>query len=1101
MELSGYVIAALMLAYTIFALALLTVRGGRGRAVLDALQTAILFGVHFVCFFSLAAALQSPQTYFAFYLVQAGGFLAVQILARVWYPHLDRLLLNNACLLIAIGLAVNARLSYGRAVRQFLMAAAGAVLVLALPALVRRLQRVEALRRLAGKVLALGENNAPTAARGEAAGRRLPETEGKPEDRSETAHELARWPRRTAVPFNLLFWKKLTYFYGGAGILLLGAVLLLGTATHGSKITFTLLGVTLQPSEFVKLLFLLFLAGALRRGADFRQTAVVSLAAAAHVAILVLSRDLGSALIFFVVWLLVLWFASGKWYYLAGGGAIGALGAAASYRLFRHVQVRVQAFRDPWSVIDDMGYQITQSLFSISNGGAFGQGMGQGDPGRIPYVESDFIFAAIAEELGIVSAVCLLLVCLVCFGRLLQIALRQRDRFCRLLAFGAATAYIFQTFLTVGGEVKFIPLTGVTLPFVSYGGSSLLSTIFLFAMIEGVVCVQATHEARRAALRHPARAERRRAVGENTARREYDEGAEADSRRAGGVQAADQNGGSTAAYRERGGAAAAMRRTGDDRAAAILAARRQERGERLRLGLTGGLFPALFLAMTFSFVTYAEQNREQLFENSYNTRPALLLEQNARGRILAADGQVLAQTKITEVTDGAAAGAAGATGAETKSGAAGATGAQAESGAQETAEASSGVFGGAQRTFRQTRDYPFGSVFAHIVGYDTMGRSGIEAHENYDLVHSDLTLEQKAPYAQQGLLFPGNDVVTTLEPDLQQAAYKAMGLYRGAIVVSDPRTGAILAMVSKPDFDPNEIEAQWQTLSQDEQSATLLNRASQGLYPPGSTFKIVDAVEYLEEHPDDWEEYSFDCTGSFTKDGETIHCFHNESHGQVDFTSSFARSCNSSFASMGLSFDQTHLADNLQKMMFGEELPYALPSAVSTTVMEEKETPLSVRDMMQLSIGQGETGMSPLHLNLLTAAIANGGEVMKPYVIDRVQTAAGEVLSQTQPQAYRRLMSEETAAQMRALMEAVVEKGTASKLQGYGYTAAGKTGSAEYEDGSTDSHAWFTGFAPAEHPEVAVTVIIEGAGSGGDYAVPMARRVFDAYFSQQEADS
>ena len=155
--------------------------------------------------------------------------------------------------------------------------------------------------------------------------------------------------------------------------------------------------------------------------------------------------------------------------------------------------------------------------------------------------------------------------------------------------------------------------------------------------------------------------------------------------------------------------------------------------------------------------------------------------------------------------------------------------------------------------------------------------------------------------------------------------------------------------------------------------------------------------------------------------------------------------------------------------------------------------------MLQVAIGQGTTSMSPLHLNLITAAVANDGVVMRPYVVQSVRTASGEVIRETKPAEYRRVMEEETAAQMRLLMEDVVKEGTATKLQGYGYTAAGKTGSAEFSDADPSaSHAWFTGYAPAEDPQFAVTVILEGAGSGGGYAVPMARAVLDACFAWQE---
>ena len=160
-----------------------------------------------------------------------------------------------------------------------------------------------------------------------------------------------------------------------------------------------------------------------------------------------------------------------------------------AYRLFSHVQVRVQAWRDPWSVIDSQGYQITQSLFALSRGGWFGLGLGQGTPKDIPYVDTDFIFAAVTEEMGLLFAVCLILICVATYLSFVKIASIQEEPFYKLLSSGLGVMYIFQIFLTIGGGIKFIPLTGVTLPLVSYGGSSVMATLFLFGIQQGI-CIR-----------------------------------------------------------------------------------------------------------------------------------------------------------------------------------------------------------------------------------------------------------------------------------------------------------------------------------------------------------------------------------------------------------------------------------------------------------------------------------------------------------------------------------------------------------------------------------------------------------------------------------
>lgn len=458
------------------------------------------------------------------------------------------------------------------------------------------------------------------------------------------------------------------------------------------------------------------------------------------------------------------------------------------------------------------------------------------------------------------------------------------------------------------------------------------------------------------------------------------------------------------------------------------------------------LFIALFAAMTVFICTYSINNKETLFENDYNGREQLLLEENIRGSIYSADNQVLAET----VTD---------------------------------------------KDGTETRNYPFANVFSHVVGYSTMGKSGLEKAENYTLIHSDLSLSEKAALDEKDSKYEGNSIYTTLDPVIQQAAYDALGAYSGAVIVTDPETGDILAMVSKPDFDPNQIDSMWDTyLSEDNTQGNLLNRVTMGQYPPGSTFKILDAIEYVEENSDTWKSYSFDCIGTFEKDGGSIHCFHYETHGQVDFEKSFAESCNCSFANIGLSLDRSSYENTLKKFMFNSSLPYDYTYEKSTVDLDDTT---SANELMQIAIGQGTTSMSPLHMNLITQSVANDGVLMKPRLVESTKTASGTVLDSNRVTEYATLMDESTASTMKTLMQDVVEEGTASKLKGYSYTAAGKTGSAEYDQNDeSQSHAWFTGFAPVDDPQYCITVIIEGAGSGGDYAVPIARRVLDACFGQ-----
>ncbi len=291
------------------------------------------------------------------------------------------------------------------------------------------------------------------------------------------------------VPFILQKVKilpKLTWGYATLGAVLLGIVLLVSETTYGSKLSFTIEGITFQPSEFVKILFVLFLAGALAQSTKLIHVLITSIIAAIHVLCLVLSTDLGSALIFFITYLAILFVASRNYLYLLLGFAGGCGASILAFNLFSHVQVRVLAWLDPWKYIDSKGYQITQSLFAIGSGSWFGMGLYKGIPDDIPFVEADFIFSSICEEFGTIFGICMILIIVSCFLMMMRISLNSQNPFYRLTAFGFGILYIFQVFLTVGGGIKFIPLTGVTLPFISYGGSSIVSAMIMFFILHGI---------------------------------------------------------------------------------------------------------------------------------------------------------------------------------------------------------------------------------------------------------------------------------------------------------------------------------------------------------------------------------------------------------------------------------------------------------------------------------------------------------------------------------------------------------------------------------------------------------------------------------------
>lgn len=375
-----------------------------------------------MCLFAELAVTGRDMEYVYFCFFVQGLFLVLSVMTPIIYEKADRLLLNNMCLLLGIGFAVISRISLKKALRQYIIALISIAIALFIPWMLTRFR----------------------------------------------------------------IWKGLTWVYGLTGALLLSVVLILGEVTRGSMLSFTIKEITFQPSEFVKIIFLFFLAGALYKKPRIDRIALSAAFAGLYVILLVVSKDLGGALIFFACYVFVVFMATKNSIYLFLGAVGGTAAAYVSYQLFDHVRSRVLAWRDPWAYIDTKGYAVTQSLFAIGSGRWFGTGLLRGAPTLIPFVELDFIFSAVCEELGVIFGICLVLLTLCCFLEMLKTASFVRDRFYQLIVYGAGVVYIFQVFLTVGGGVNMIPLTGVTLPLVSYGGSSVMATIFIFFIVQGI---------------------------------------------------------------------------------------------------------------------------------------------------------------------------------------------------------------------------------------------------------------------------------------------------------------------------------------------------------------------------------------------------------------------------------------------------------------------------------------------------------------------------------------------------------------------------------------------------------------------------------------
>lgn len=424
-EFSKYFIAVFIALYTYECFAVFRYSTEERRKGIYVRQNLLMFLIHFTLFLTICTETGELEYLFFYAFQEVILFAAISLFSMI-YPRVNKLLINNICLLLSIGFCILTRLSYEKAVKQFIIVTVSLIAALIIPFFMDK----------------------------------------------------------------FMFLKDLKWIYALVGIAALSAVLILGSVTKGAKLSFSIAGVTFQPSEFVKIIFVFYVASALYKASGFLEVSITAVIAGIHVVVLVLSKDLGSALIFFVVYVLMVVVATKNWLYLLAGAAGGSAAAVVAYKLFYHVQVRVLAWQDPWKVIDNEGYQITQSLFAIGSGGWFGLGLFKGSPESIPYVEADFVFSAVTEELGLIFAMCLILICVSCFIMCMNIAIRLQDKFYQLVAFGLGVTYIFQVFLTIGGGTKFIPLTGVTLPFISYGGSSVLTTLVLFSIIEGLYIIR-----------------------------------------------------------------------------------------------------------------------------------------------------------------------------------------------------------------------------------------------------------------------------------------------------------------------------------------------------------------------------------------------------------------------------------------------------------------------------------------------------------------------------------------------------------------------------------------------------------------------------------
>lgn len=776
----------------------------------------------------------------------------------------------------------------------------------------------------------------------------------------------------------------------GLALLLLPAVV--GTEVYGSKLWIMVGGLSFQPGEVAKVLVVIFLASFLSSNREVLSIAnrnvlgmnvprlrmllpllcmwLISLG------IVIFERDLGSAALMFVIFVIMLYAATGRWFYIVVSGLLLCIGAAIAYVCFAHVRTRVQIWIDPFADAQGSGLQIVQTLFSLADGGLLGCGIGKGMCGTIPFVRSDFIFAAIGEEMGLLGAAAVLLLFMLFTVRGFLTAARARSDMAAFMAIGLTSSISFQAFLIIGGVTRLIPLTGVTLPFMSQGGSSLLASFIIVGLL--LRCGDAGT----------------------------------------GTQAEIAGNGVSDVRRSKAGIHLSL----ETPESGVLGRRALSKRLTVLTALFTGLFAILIANLTWIMFVQAPELRAMDTNGHTLARQA----SSQRGSILTSDGVTLAQSVRQE--DGTYA-----------------------------------------------RVYPQGAMAAHTVGYSSVryGKTGIEA-----LYDTTLSASQSlATWAQAlstitGQSSPGNDVILTINSAIQAAAEAALAGHRGAIVVLDPKTGAVLAKASAPSYSNDQLDSIFQGIGVDGQ---LFDRTVQALYTPGSTFKIVTLAAALDLGVADLDSL-YGAPAELEIGGGTVTNYAGGDYGIVDLRRAFAISSNTVFAQVAGQIGPDVLVAAARSFGYGKStgLGFTATASLMPDPAEMTEWETAWAGVGQ-PVGEHQSPAGPqttvMQNAMVVAAIANGGVLMEPHIVQSVTSSAGATLSVTQPRVLGQACSPTAAALVGDAMLLTVSEGTGVAAAIPGVDVAGKTGTAE--TGAETPNAWFVGYAPYDNPAVAIAVVIE----------------------------
>lgn len=852
-----------------------------------------------------------------------------------------------------------------------------------------------------------------------------------------------------ALVKNLDVVKKYKYSLGAIGILLLLLPMFIGTEIYGSKLWITIGGFSIQPGEFAKVFIVLFLAGYLAENRELlsisnhevlgfkipRLKLLLPLFVVWGICMLIVAfeRDLGSAVLFYTIFLLMLYVATGRISYVVIGFALLAVGGLGAYKVMSHVQTRFQIWLDPFADPSGDGFQLVQSLFSLADGGLVGTGIGKGMPTMIPIVESDFIFSAIGEEMGLLGGAAVLFLFMLFAVRGLTTAARAKSDLAAFCASGLTAAISFQAFLIVGGVTRLIPLTGVTLPFMSQGGSSLLSSFIIVALLLRAGDEATGREAELSGTGIMAAQDIPLAGGVSAA----------GTRVYGGMSATGSTGSAGGSHARPG--SRLRRRLLDTPESGVLG--RVALAKRLTVAVFA--FTALF-AILIGNLTYIQVFKAKDYQNmSINNHSIARAAYVKRGSIITSDGVTLAESLQNE--DGT-----------------------------------------------YSRSHPNGNLAANVVGYysNRYGTAGVESTMNETLTGSkDYSSWMNAINSLAGISQPGNSVKLTIDSRIQAAAEQALSGMSGAIVVLDPRTGAVLASATAPTYNNDDIEA---SINAGEDSGvSMYDRTTQALYTPGSTFKVITLAAALDTGASGLQE-TYSAPSSMEIGNAEVTNYENANFGTISLRRAFAVSSNVVFGQVANQVGATSLVQYANAFGYGQSL--GLDFSTTPSIMPDP----SLMTEWELAwagagqpVGQGHTPgpqTTPMQNAVMAAAIANGGIAMNPFVVAQTLSPEGTVIKSTQPRSLGQAVSASTAQQVKEAMLDVVEEGSGGAAAVAGVKVAGKTGTAET---GTHVNSVFVGFAPYDTPTVAISVMLEDYDVHGVKATYVASKVLSAALSAQ----